>query len=215
MNTNNETTRLIFIRHARSVWNEIGRWQGWANPPLGETGLAEARALSERLRRTWEIDHLYASDLMRAATTASIVGEALGLTPALDPVWRERGIGQLEGLTTAEIEARYPDAWASRHNGPMVVPGGESPEAVLVRVIEGCNGLLQRHTGQSVAIVSHGGMILATLVHLLGLPPVGFSLLVGGDHTAISQVNIQAGRARLVKLNDSAHLEGLVVPAAA
>lgn len=201
------TTRLIFIRHARSTWNDAGLWQGQANPPLSETGLAEARALAERLRRSWTIDHLYASDLDRAATTARIVGEALGLPVTLDPIWRERGIGQFEGLTSDQIKERYPEAWASQHLGPMVTPGGEPYESVAGRAADGCDGLLSRHTDQTVAVVSHGGMILATLVHLLGLGPAGYSLLVGGRHTAISQVVIYDGHVRLEQLNDYAHTE--------
>ncbi len=202
------TTRLIFIRHARSIWNDAGLWQGQANPPLSETGLAQARLLAERLRRGWQIDHLYASDLERAATTAGIVGDALGLRPTLDPVWRERGIGKLQGLTTEQIEARYPEAWATRNAGPITgVPDAEPPEAVVARAAAGCAGLLARHPDKSVAVVSHGGMIQYTLVHLLELPPVAFARLVGGYHTAISQVNIRDGWTYLERLNDFAHLE--------
>ena len=201
------TTHLLFIRHARSTWNELGRWQGQADPPLNEAGLAEARLLAERLRRTWTIDHIYSSDLQRAATTAGVVAEALGLPLGIDPIWRERGVGELEGLTTDEIIAAYPDFWASRLTGPMHAPGGESVESVLGRASAGCDRLLARHTDQTVAVFSHGGMILATLVHLLGLGPAGFGLLVGGQHTAISEVRIEHGYPRLQRLNDAAHLE--------
>jgi len=200
-------TRLLFIRHARSVWNEAGLWQGQADPPLGEAGVGEAQRLAERLRRTMAIDHIYASDLQRAQTTARIVAEALGRPLTIDAVWRERGIGQLEGLTTEEIIARFPDAWASRFHGSMHAPGGETPEDVLRRAVAGCEAVLSRHSGQTVAIVSHGGMILATLVHLLCLSPIGFMRLNGGYHTAISQVDISDGHARLERLNDHAHLE--------
>ena len=79
------------------------------------------------------------------------------------------------------------------------------------RAAQGCAYLLERHTGQTVAVVSHGGMILSTLVHLLGLPPAGFAKLVGGEHTAISQVTVHEGHARLIRLNDSAHLELLMM----
>ena len=46
------------------------------------------------------IDHLYASDLQRASATASLVAAATGLTLTLDPIWRERRVGEWEGLTT-------------------------------------------------------------------------------------------------------------------
>ena len=205
------TTRLIFIRHAQSTWNEIGRWQGHANPPLAEKGRTQAQLLARRLS-TWQIDHLYCSDLDRAATTAAVLGESLGLTPTIDPLWRERGIGVLEGLTTEEIEMRFPEAWATRLSGPMTgIAGSESPEAVLSRAETACAALLARHPNQSVAVVSHGGMILATLVYLLQLPPAGFARLVGGAHTAISQVAVDEGHARLVGLNDAAHLELMTI----
>jgi broad specificity phosphatase PhoE len=201
------TTHLILIRHAQSIWNEAGRWQGLADPPLSENGRAQARLLARRLV-SWRIDHLYASDLERAATTATIVGEALGLRPVLDPVWRERGIGALEGLTTDEVIARFPDAWASRTKGPMNgIPGAEDAGMVVDRATMGCAALLTRHPEQTVAVVSHGGMILATLVHLLGLEPVGFALLTGGAHTGISRVEVDGDHRRLVLLNDAAHLE--------
>jgi broad specificity phosphatase PhoE len=207
------TTRLIFIRHAQSTWNESGRWQGHANPPLSVTGRNQARLLARRLS-AWRIDHLYASDLDRAATTAAIVGARLGLRPIIDPIWRESGIGALEGLTTEEIMTRYPEAWATRTTGPMTnIPGAEGPDAVRQRASAGVAALLERHEEETVAVVSHAGMILATLVHLLGLPPIGFARLTGGVHTAISQVVVDDGHARLIGLNDAAHLELLVTPA--
>ena len=172
-------TRFIFIRHGQSTWNEIGRWQGHATPPLSENGRAQALLLARRLS-----------------------------TPVIDPLWRERGIGALEGLTTEEIEQRFPEAWATRLTGPMTgVEGFETPESVLRRAETACAALLARHPGQSVAVVTHGGMILAILVHLLQFPPAGFARLTGGHHTAISQVVIDEGHARLVGLNDDAHLE--------
>jgi broad specificity phosphatase PhoE len=206
------TTHLYFIRHARSVWNDAGRWQGQADPPLGESGLAQARRLAERLRSGPPIDHLYASDLQRASATASLVAEATGLTLTLDPIWRERRVGEWEGLTTEEIATRYPEAWASRLRGPLEAPGGETLAEVMQRATQACAGLLERHPDQSVAVVSHGGMILAALVHLLGLGPSGFALLVGGRNTAISHVIVEDGHARLDRLNDYAHLE-LPLPA--
>jgi broad specificity phosphatase PhoE len=85
--------------------------------------------------------------------------------------------------------------------------GAEEPQVVLERATRGCAALLERHPDESIAVVSHGGMILATLVHLLCLPPAGFARLVGGSHTAISQVFVEDGHSRLMVLNDAAHLE--------
>jgi len=204
------TTHLIFIRHAQSTWNEMRRWQGHSNPPLAENGRQQARLLAKRLAG-WKIDHVYASDLLRAAETAEILGNALNLHPRPDSLWRERGFGVLEGLTSEEIEAQYPDVWASRMVGPITnVPGAEPQTDVIARSREACDALLRRHPDQTVAVVSHGGIILTTLVHLLGLPPSGHSLLSVGGNTSISRVAIDNGHVRLTGLNDTAHLELVV-----
>jgi broad specificity phosphatase PhoE len=201
------STHLIFIRHAQSTWNELRRWQGHADPPLAEAGREQARLLARRLAR-WRIDHLYTSDLTRAAETAAIVGEALGLAPTADPIWRERGFGALEGLTSEEIAQQFPEAWASRMFGPIVgVPGAELQEAVLARAQAGVAKLLQRHPGETVAVVSHGGMIMTILVSLLELPPSAHRRITVGGNTAISRVAVDGDHARLVSMNDAAHLE--------
>lgn len=201
------TTHLIFIRHGQSTWNAVRRWQGHSNPPLSESGRQQARLLARRLA-AWKIDHLYASDLLRAAETAEILGESLGIRPIIDPVWRERGLGDAEGLTSEEIAIRFPEVWAARRVWPMIgIPGSEAHKNVIERATHGCAGLLARHTSETVAIVSHGGMILTTLVHLLGLPPSGHSLLTVGNNTSICRITIEDGHARLISLNDAAHLE--------
>ena len=201
------TTHFIFIRHGQSTWNQARRWQGWSDPPLAENGRHQAQLLAKRLSN-WTIDCLYTSDLTRAAETATILGERLGISPVADQVWRERGFGALEGLTSEEIEERFPEAWASRMNGPITgVPGAEDQANVIARSKKGCGELLKRHPGKKVVIVSHGGIILTTLVHLLGLPPSGHALLTVGGNTSISRIAIDNGRARLTGLNDVAHLE--------
>ncbi len=201
------TTHLVFIRHGQSTWNAVHRWQGHADMPLSEMGRQQARLLARRLAN-WKINHIYASDLLRATETADILGESLGIRPVADPVWRERGLGDAEGLTAEEIAARFPEIWAARASGPMAnIPGSEAMELVVERSIAGCEGLLSRHPGETVAVVSHGGMILTTLVRLLGLPPVGYSQITVGGNTSICRVSIDNGRARLISLNDTAHLE--------
>ena len=59
-------TTLLLARHGETEWNRTGRWQGWADPPLNETGRAQARALTEQLRAV-PFDAVYSSDLRRAS----------------------------------------------------------------------------------------------------------------------------------------------------
>ena len=69
-------TTLLLARHGQTDWNLEHRWQG--DPPLNDTGRAQARSLAESLRAD-PLDGIYASDLLRAQETAEISGAHLGL----------------------------------------------------------------------------------------------------------------------------------------
>ena len=106
-------------------------------------------------RRSW--DALYASPLSRAFETASIIGAEVGLpTPIPLPEIVERNYGEAEGLTGSEIDARFP--------GDSPVPGRETREEVVARVLPALLVLAERHSGQNVVVVGHGGVIRSVLL---------------------------------------------------
>jgi broad specificity phosphatase PhoE len=78
-------TTILLARHGETQWNLERRWQGWADPPLNDTGRAQAQALAQQLRDT-PFDAVYTSDLRRAHETAEIVAAPHGV-----PVARIKG----------------------------------------------------------------------------------------------------------------------------
>ncbi|MBI3763708.1 MAG: histidine phosphatase family protein, partial [Chloroflexi bacterium] len=111
-------TRLWLIRHGETDWNVEGRWQGQTDPPLNESGRAQAEALAAQLAGI-RIEAIYSSDLQRAHTTARIIARGLGLPVRLDARWREIDQGEWEGLLVTEVAARYPDELAARRSDPV------------------------------------------------------------------------------------------------
>src|SRR5215472_14130994 len=85
-----------FLRHGETDWNAQGISQGNVDIPLNATGIAQARAAARRLRHRG-IATIVASPLSRARVTAECVGEALGLSVAVDPELREVAFGVQEG----------------------------------------------------------------------------------------------------------------------
>ena len=71
-------TSVLAIRHGESEWNAVGRWQGQADPPLTDAGMLQAVAAAQVLGT---FDGVYASSLQRAADTAAIIAEAIGVGP--------------------------------------------------------------------------------------------------------------------------------------
>jgi len=202
-------TRLLLIRHGRSTWNATGKLQGWADPPLDETGLEQVRRLAQRLvaeRHT--VAALYSSPQLRASQTAAQVAAALGLAVQTDDRLKENDVGQLTGLTGDEVAQQYPDWVAQFHNGSkdwLCPPGGEERDSFAGRVASVMGEIVERHPEDTVAVVCHGGTLGVYLMHLLDLPtrrrsPFQF------DNTSLSIVSVSPQRVRLLKLNDTAHL---------
>lgn len=175
-------TELILIRHGESVWNAERRWQGQADPPLSERGRAQARAAGAAIAALGP-QQLYASDLVRAFETATILGQELGLEPSAEPRLREFHVGEWSGLTMAEIDTRWPGEYARfRNREPDLRPGGgESPRELMQRVLAALGDIAARHPGERVAVVSHGGVarsLTSVVLENLGFVRLGHA---GGD----------------------------------
>src|ERR1700685_4483152 len=99
--------RLVLWRHGQTAWNAERRFQGQSDIPLDETGLAQAERAA-RLLAGLHPDMIVCSDLIRATSTAAPLARLTGLDVTLDKDLRERHGGCWEGLTDAEIRARYP-----------------------------------------------------------------------------------------------------------
>ena len=204
-----KVTTILFVRHGQTEWNANGRWQGHADVPLNETGRTQAAALAQRLaaQTEWQIDALVASDLARASETAVIIGNAIGHTPIFTPQWRERDMGGFSGLTRPEILVKFPGLLEDEHSGfGLTPPNGEGGDAFWDRGKQAVNGVVAQHTGKTVLVVSHGGLLYATVARLLGMGQEHFGNLRFGN-TSLSVMLIDDHHARLHLLNDMNHLK--------
>ena len=104
---------MILVRHAESEWNRhFSRTRidpGIPDPALTRAGRRQAARLVERLAEA-EITRLMASPYRRTLETATIVGKALGLSIAVEPLIRERCVFSCdEGTPPAQLAALWPD----------------------------------------------------------------------------------------------------------
>jgi len=102
---------ILLARHGQTDFNAPPvRIQGSLDPPLNETGRAQARELAEQVAREG-LAALYTSDMLRARQTAAIVAEHTGLEPVVEPRVRECGWGAWEGRLVEDIAREEPDHW--------------------------------------------------------------------------------------------------------
>jgi broad specificity phosphatase PhoE len=170
-------TRLLLVRHGESTWNADGRWQGQADPPLSALGEQQA---AEAATRVDPVDAIWASDLARARRTAQIVADGLNaggheVHVRLDPRLRERDAGEWQGHTRAEIEEGWPGYLSSGRRPP----GYEGDDSLVTRTLAAVDEIGAAHSGQSVLVVVHGGVV-RTLERHFGAEHHGLLPNLGG-----------------------------------
>jgi len=153
-------TRVIAVRHGETAWNVDTRLQGQLDIPLNDNGRDQARRAARALRDDAP-DVIYTSDLSRARETAQTVAHLLGLPLTTDQGLRERCFGIWEGHTYAEVERGWPtesERWRRREAdfGPVQ---GETLQGFFDRVVATTTRLAAAHAGQSVLLVTHGGVL--------------------------------------------------------
>lgn len=184
----NAVTRLLTLRHGESEWNAIGRWQGQEDPPLTDAGMLQAVAAAELLGT---FDAVWASTLQRAAYTAAIIAEALGIGPVqTDPLLMESAFGPWQGLTIHEIEQGWP-GYLAEHRRPE---GAEQPEEVTARGLAALRRIAGQHPGGEVLVVTHGGL-MRTLRRALGGDEMRFTNLAGCWFDVHPDGRVEAGEA--------------------
>jgi broad specificity phosphatase PhoE len=163
--------RVFVARHGQTEWNRTRRRQGQLDSPLTATGVGQAERVAAALDRLG-IDAVLSSPLGRAAETARIAGERLGLPVVTVDELAEIDHGDFTGLTDAEIDARYPGQLAGRATAKYTwrFPNGESYADAYQRADRALAIVLDGSGAQPVLITHEmiGRMLRA---RLLGLDP--------------------------------------------
>lgn len=146
-------TRVLALRHGESEWNAVGRWQGQADPPLTEAGMLQAVAAAKVLGT---FDGVYSSSLQRAADTAAIIAEVIGIGPVqlMDDLM-ENAFGPWQGLTIKEIEESWP-GYLAEHRRPE---GAEPVVDVFARGVRALRTIAANHPGQEALVITHAGVM--------------------------------------------------------
>jgi len=161
-------TQLIIVRHGQTEWNIKGIRQGHLDSALTSKGMAQAKALAQRLGRE-SFSALYRSDLGRAVQTAKEIAALTGHEIVTDPRLRERHLGIFQGLNAEQLSDKYPEERRQfRTMGPdYVIPGGESMRQQVDRNVAYLNELAAKHQGEQIVVVTHGGVVSGFFRHTL------------------------------------------------
>ena len=172
-------TTFALVRHGQTDWNAERRLQGSTDIPLNDVGRGQTREAVAVLA-PYEWDAIVSSPLSRAAETADLIAEGLGLTVSRRvPELTERSFGPAEGMQAGpELDA-------------LRVPGGfkgaESEDEAADRGIAALEALAEEFRGQRLLVVTHGTLLRVTLSRAIGqtLASVDNAVLNLAHHHAI------------------------------
>ena len=203
-------TRVLLIRHGQSEGNAERRFGGHTATPLSALGRKQAEATARALSLE-PITAIYSSDLLRAVETAAPLARLLNLEITQTDAFRERSVGQMEGLTFEAAAEKFPAEYAAllRRDFEHVLSGGESYRQLLDRAAAALDRAIAENAGGTIAIFSHTGTIGILVLHLMGaldaetLRPVW----IGTANCGIARIQIRADSfIRINALNDTRHL---------
>jgi probable phosphoglycerate mutase len=224
-------THLYLIRHGEAYSNIERDGSGTVPGLHGDKGLtprgrAQAERLRDRLARTGEIqaDALLASTFARACQTAEIIAPALGLPVIPDDDLQEMRSGdEVDGMTERELLARYTIPNYRETPYARLAPGAENWGEFILRVGTMLNRVAREYEGKTVALVTHGGVIDASIIVFFQAPtltPPPFALYT--HNTSITEWELEhsggfhereaaavMARWRLVRYNDDYHIRDL------
>jgi len=162
-------TRIHLIRHGEV--EGAYRYNGHGDVALTARGVEQYHELKPRLDRDL-ISACYTSDLSRTVRGGEILGAYLGVEPVALRELRELNCGAWQGLSLAEIQAGRPDEWAARlaDLANFRAHGGESLSDLAARVLPALSGIVERHRGEEVLVVAHGGVNRVILMDAIGAP---------------------------------------------
>lgn len=198
-------TLVTLVRHGETSANVEGVWHGSIDTELTPRGRRQAERVAEHIAATRaDASALYASPLARARDTARAIAERLRLEPRLEVDLREYHLGEWEGISYATL-AREHRLFERMQADPDWQPGGgESARQVGERLARTLLAIAERHAGERVIVVSHGGALTLGLGLLLDESPGAWRRVM--HNCAVSDLRFDPAPSVTV-WNSVAHLE--------
>jgi probable phosphoglycerate mutase len=206
MSDNELRIQLLLIRHGQSFYNRDGEEAGM-DSGLTSLGWAQARRVADWLVENEAVDVLYSSSMLRARQTAEVIGQQMGLSVIVQAGFEEARQSYWDELP------RYRSPHALQPESGWTLSSETTPHyhALIQRLWQALEPIMEVHPGQTVAIVGHGGA-WATLVRSL---TGGHNALISTENGAVHKLIWRFDRWMLAYLNRNEHLRDVDVEDAA
>ena len=162
-----KTVDFYYVRHGKTLFNELRRMQGYCDSPLTERGIEIAKEAREELKDI-DFDKAYCSTSERCVDTASIVMEGRDIPIIYTKGLKEMNFGTYEGTRIENHLQEIDERRFSSFDWSDV--GGEDRRMLEERVKKTYQQICEEaEDNDKILIVSHGAIFLHMLDFLFGL----------------------------------------------
>jgi alpha-ribazole phosphatase/probable phosphoglycerate mutase len=194
-------TRVWLIRHGEPAEQVTGRCYGSLDIELSAKGRHQMEEVAQHLKAE-SPSAIYTSPSSRALESARILTTTQSCPLETITDFREMDFGALEGLAYDEIAAQYPNLYRQWMETPTEIrfPNGENFSEMQTRVLRAFEKMLGEREGQTVMIVSHGGVNRILIAWALQMP-VASIFRLAQDYAAVNLISFTGETPCLQLLN--------------
>ena len=101
---------IAIVRHGTTTWNDLGKIQGQADPPLNVEGINLAKELGKAMKdELVSYKAIFSSYRKRAKMTAELIRGKSKKTIFYENLLNSRNLGLFSGMTLDEVKEKYPE----------------------------------------------------------------------------------------------------------
>jgi broad specificity phosphatase PhoE len=199
---------MHLVRHAESLWNVQGRYQGHADSGLTEEGRRQADRFGAAFAASVPAPEVVvSSDLPRVVDTAMTYAELVGAEIRLDPALREMSVGDWAGLTFEEAAVAHPSIVARVAAGEDLARGeggetfADTRERVVAALSRATADLPDTGGDHIMVVFTSGNPIRLATAHVLGIPSPGHAPLAAPDNCSVTTFRMRAPHREVLRYN--------------
>ena len=194
-------TRLLLLRHAEVETRYHRIFGGTIDMNLSPRGHEQARILAQFLPAK-QLEIIYASPMKRVQQTLAPFLNNGAPPQTIVPNLREVDFGDWTGLNWEQVCEKFKlltHEWLE-HIERGVMPNGENGAQFRTRVEPCLRKIIKDHTGQTVGIFCHGGVIRMILAILLEVP-LARTNMFEIEYDSMTQIALWPAHAEIELLN--------------
>jgi probable phosphoglycerate mutase len=201
-------TKILLTRHGHVEGIKPERFRGRAPLDLTARGRADAQAVAKRIAGAWKPRKIYTSPMGRCVATGAAVAKACGIAAEICDDLNDIDYGAWQFKTFDEARSEDAKLFAAWFATPHLIrfPNGEALQDLVARAANVLRLVLERHSDDAIVLVGHDSVNRALLLELLDQPLSAY-WRVAQDPCCLNEIDIDAGKVCIRRINETAHLE--------